>query len=70
MGRAQVTQAEAASIEPDVAMNPILLKPTSDCGSQVIVNGEVIGNMTAREYFDYKKKLVPEIIKALSKLEE
>ena len=54
MGRAQVTQAEAAGIEPDVAMNPILLKPTSDCGSQVIVNGEVIGNMTAREYFDYK----------------
>ena len=70
MGRAQVTQAEAAGIEPDVAMNPILLKPTSDCGSQVIVNGEVIGNMTAREYFDYKKKLVPEILKAFSKLEE
>ena len=39
MGRAQVVQAEAAGIEPDVAMNPILLKPTSDCGSQVIVNG-------------------------------
>ena len=36
MGRAQVVQAEAAGIEPDVAMNPILLKPTSDCGSQVI----------------------------------
>lgn len=70
MGRAQVTQAEAGGIEPDVAMNPILLKPTSDCGSQVIVNGEVIGNMTAREYFDYKKKLVPEILKAFSKLEE
>ncbi|MDO4505619.1 MAG: cobyric acid synthase [Spirochaetales bacterium] len=70
MGRAQVMQAEAASIEPDVSMNPILLKPTNDCGSQVIVNGEVIGNMTAREYFAYKKKLVPEILKAFSKLEE
>lgn len=70
MGRAQVMQAEAAGIEPDVAMNPILLKPTNDCGSQVIINGEVIGNMTAREYFDYKKKLVPEILKAFNKLEE
>ena len=36
-------------------MNPILLKPTNDMGSQVIVNGEVLGNMTAREYFAYKK---------------
>ena len=53
MGRAQVMQAECAGIEPLVCMNPILLKPTSDVGSQVIVNGEVIGNMRAREYFDY-----------------
>ncbi|MBR1816770.1 MAG: cobyric acid synthase [Lachnospiraceae bacterium] len=68
MGRAQVMQAEAAGIEPDVAMNPILLKPTSDVGSQVIVNGKVIGNMKAREYFEYKKKLVPEIMKAYEKL--
>ena len=41
MGRAQVMQAQAAGIEPDVRMNPILLKPTTDTGSQVIVNGEV-----------------------------
>ena len=41
MGRAQVMQAEAAGIEPAVCMNPILLKPTDDKGSQVIVNGEV-----------------------------
>ena len=41
MGRAQVVQAEAAGIEPEAAMNPILLKPTTDMGSQVIVNGEV-----------------------------
>ena len=47
MGRAQVVQAEAANIEPSALMNPILLKPTSDCGSQVIVNGEAIGTMTA-----------------------
>ncbi len=69
MGRAQVMQAEACGIEPDVSMNPVLLKPTNDSGSQVIVNGEVIGNMTAREYFDYKKNLVPEILKAYRKLE-
>lgn len=70
MGRAQVMQAEAAGTEPMVCMNPILLKPTSHTGSQVIVNGEVIGNMSAREYFAYKKQLVPDIKKAFQKLEE
>ena len=53
MGRAQVVQAEAAGIEPEVCMNPILLKPTNDVGSQVIVNGVVVGNMSAKEYFKY-----------------
>ena len=47
MGRAQVVQAEACGLEPDVRMNPILLKPTTDVGSQVIVNGQVRGNMRA-----------------------
>ena len=70
MGRAQVVQAEAAGIEPQVEMNPILLKPTNDVGSQVIVNGEVLKNMSAREYFAYKKKLIPDIMKAFHKLEE
>ena len=70
MGRAQVVQAEAAGIKPDVAMNPILLKPTNDVGSQVIVNGEVLGNMNARDYFKYKKQLIPDIQKAFKKLEE
>ncbi len=68
MGRAQVMQAEAAGIAPSVCMNPILLKPTNDVGSQVIVNGEVIGNMKAREYFAYKKKLIPDVMKAFQKL--
>ena len=68
MGRAQVMQAEAAGIAPSVSMNPILLKPTNDVGSQVIVNGEVIGNMKAREYFAYKKKLIPDVMKAFDKL--
>ena len=70
MGRAQVVQAEAAQIRPDVAMNPILLKPTTDMGSQVIVNGTPIGEMKAREYFAYKKALIPEIQKAYAHLEE
>lgn len=59
MGRAQVMQAEAAGIAPDVRMNPILLKPTNDVGSQVIVGGEVVGNMAAAEYYAYKKALRP-----------
>ena len=70
MGRAQVMQAEAAGVEPVVAMNPILLKPTTHVGSQVIVNGEVLGNMSAREYFAYKKQLVPKIQKAFRELEK
>ena len=58
MGRAQVMQAEAAGIEPDVRMNPILLKPTNDVGSQVIVNGEIRGTMSAADYFAYKHNLI------------
>lgn len=68
MGRAQVMQAEAAGIAPSVLMNPILLKPTNDVGSQVIVNGEVLGTMSARDYFKYKKKLVPDVMKAFETL--
>lgn len=70
MGRAQVMQAEACGAEPRVEMNPILLKPTTDSGSQVIVNGEVLGNMSARDYFAFKKNLIPEIEKAFKKLEQ
>lgn len=70
MGRAQVMQAEAAGIRPSVKMNPILLKPTNDVGSQVIVNGEVLGTMSARDYFKYKKKLVPDIMKAYQELSD
>ncbi len=68
MGRAQAMQAEAAGVRPTVSMNPILLKPTSHTGSQVIVNGEVLGNMSAKEFFSYKKKLIPEIKKAFRNL--
>ena len=68
MGRAQVMQAECADIEPSVYMNPILLKPTNDIGSQVIVNGEVLRDMPAREYFRYKTRLIPDIRKAFQKM--
>ena len=70
MGRAQVVQAQAAGIEPDVRMNPILLKPSSDVGSQVIVNGEVRGQMTAAAYFKMKRALIPEILSAYNSLAE
>ena len=68
MGRAQVVQAEAAGIEPEVRMNPILLKPTTDTGSQVIVNGEVLRTMGARSYFAYKKELIPLVKNAYDSL--
>ncbi len=68
MGRAQVMQAEAAGIEPTVDMNPILLKPTSDMGSQVIVQGEVQGCQSARAYFAQKRALVPRIMDSFNRL--
>ena len=70
MGRAQVVQAQAAGMEPDVRMNPILLKPSSDVGSQVIVNGEVRGQMPAAAYFKLKKSLIPDILAAYNSLAE
>ncbi|MCI5698265.1 MAG: cobyric acid synthase [Clostridiales bacterium] len=70
MGRAQVVQAEAAGIKPDVRMNPILLKPNSDTGSQIILHGEVYGNYTASSYYDKKDFFEKEAIKALEELEE
>ena len=68
MGRAQVVQAEAAGIEPDVRMNPILLKPTTDVGSQVIVNGRVQGNMPAMEYYRRKRDFIPTVMEAYESL--
>ena len=70
MGRAQVVQAEAAGVKPSAYMNPILLKPTTDVGSQVIVNGVSIGNMRAKDYFAYKKQLIPQIMEAYKHLDE
>lgn len=70
MGRAQVTQAQAAGVEPDVRMNPVLLKPTSDRRSQVIVDGKAIGTMTAMEYHQYKPALRQSIRKTYDALED
>ncbi|NLZ88930.1 MAG: cobyric acid synthase [Clostridiales bacterium] len=68
MSRAQVVQAEAAGITPDVRMNPILLKPESNMGSQVIVNGTSRGHMKAADYFQYKTSLIPDILNAFHSL--
>lgn len=70
MGRAQVMQAEAAGIEPEVSMNPILLKPTNDTGSQVIINGKPIGVMSAVEYYRHKRDYIPYILEAYRELEK
>ena len=70
MGRAQVMQAECARIAPSAAMNPILIKPVSDMGSQIIVNGIETGNMKAAEYFRRRKDYEKDILAAYQKLSE
>ena len=69
MGRAQVVQAEASGLEPEVEMNPILLKPSSMNKIQIIVCGKSIGNMSGVEYNQYKKNLIPVLRKTYSKIE-
>jgi cobyric acid synthase CobQ/L-threonine-O-3-phosphate decarboxylase len=68
MGRAQVVQAQACRLAPDVRMNPVLLKPSTDTGCQVILNGKPIANMEAKNYFSHKKTLFPEVQKAYDSL--
>ena len=69
MGRAQVVQAEASGLEPDVNMNPILLKPSTMNKIQIIVCGKSIGNMSGIEYNQYKKNLIPILKETYSKIE-
>ncbi|RHJ91766.1 cobyric acid synthase [Parabacteroides bouchesdurhonensis] len=72
MGRAQVVQAEACGIEPHTDMNPVLLKPTNDKSSQVVLNGKPVGNMSAKDYFgikNQKEELFKEAINAFKRLE-
>lgn len=68
IGRAQAMQAQAAGIEPHVDMNPILLKPTSDVGSQVIINGTVFGNYRGVDYYRLKSQLLAEVGAAYQRL--
>ncbi len=70
IGRAQAMQAEAAMIPPTHWMNPILLKPTSNMGSQVIVNGEVYDNLSAQDYYKMKDNLASEVMKAFQHLSD
>src|SRR5690348_14028614 len=67
IGRAQVAQAEAAGIEPETDMNPILLKPMSGV-SQVVVDGSPIGVMSARDYYAEKDRLWPRVTSAYDRL--
>ena len=71
MGRAQVAQAEAAGLAPMVDMNPVLLKPTGNAQSQVVIMGEPVGNMSAREYHKgYSLKAWGAVEEALERLRE
>jgi adenosylcobyric acid synthase len=70
MGRAQVVQAQAAGLTPHVDMNPILLKPSSEVGSQVIVHGRVYGNFPARDYYGLKPRLVRQVMASYRRLSQ
>ena len=70
MGRAQVVQAQACRREPDVRMNPVLLKPNTDTGSQVVVGGKVVGVMSVREYHTYKPEAFRAVQRAYDSLAE
>ncbi len=70
MGRAQAEQAFAAGLQPDVRMNPILLKPSADSESQVILDGKVLSSMNSREYFKKRGEFMQEILKDLDSLSE
>ncbi|MBS4749703.1 cobyric acid synthase [Granulicatella sp. zg-ZJ] len=70
MGRAQVFQSEAAGVDPDVRMNPVLLKPTSDRKSQIVFMGEVLTDMDAVEYHEFKQQLLPKIKEVYEQLSD
>ncbi|MEQ8709495.1 MAG: cobyric acid synthase [Rhodospirillales bacterium] len=70
IGRAQALQARACGIAPSVHMNPVLLKPQSDIGSQVVVQGRVFGNARARDYYDLKPQLLPRILDSFRQMQD
>ncbi len=62
IGRAQALQARAAGVPSNVHMNPVLLKPQSETGAQVVVQGRILGSAKAREYQDWKPKLAGAVL--------
>ncbi|MTI10952.1 cobyric acid synthase [Rhodospirillaceae bacterium RKSG073] len=70
IGRAQALQARACGVKPSVHMNPVLLKPQSDLGSQVVVQGQVMTTAKARDYYTLKSKLLPKVLESFVKLSE
>ncbi len=68
IGRAQAVQAQAAGLEPHTDMNPILLKPSSDMGAQVIVHGKAVDHMQARDYHDYKRVAMAAVLESHQRL--
>ncbi len=70
IGRAQFLQAQAAGVEPTVEMNPVLLKPTTERESQVVVQGRPYRNMSARQYHEAKPELLPVVLASLDRLRQ
>jgi adenosylcobyric acid synthase len=68
IGRAQALQARACGVEPTVHMNPVLLKPQSEIGSQVVVQGQVVGAAKAREFQTWKPALLPRVLDSFARL--
>ena len=68
IGRAQAVQAQACGVPPHSDMNPVLLKPNSDIGAQVIVHGKAIGEMDAQTYHDYKPKMLDAVLESYQRL--
>src|SRR6516162_7178328 len=68
IGRAQALQARAARVPPSVHMNPVLLKPQSEIGSQVVVQGKVVGTAKARDYQAMKPKLLGAVLESFRRL--
>ncbi|MBX2809744.1 MAG: cobyric acid synthase [Cellvibrionaceae bacterium] len=70
IGRAQAVQAQACYLTPSIAMNPVLLKPNSELGAQLIVNGRARGNLQARDYHQYKPELLDTVLAAHRQLQQ
>src|SRR3954447_5662475 len=70
IGRAQALQARACGVAPSVDMNPVLLKPQSEVGAQVVVQGRVLGNYDARAYFELRPRLLPYVLESYARVRE